>query len=106
MSVSSLHSGIVHAPHHSYPLMQHTAIAFDGICQCSTSSLMPAADYITIKSSWGRITEFLALLGGLYTTCLAIGLMVWFLVEFSVPPDTGVVGQQTAQASAPAVPSP
>lgn len=52
-------------------------------------------DYITIKSSWGRITEFLALLGGLYTTCFAIGFTIWFLMAVVLPDGT---------APAPAVP--
>ena len=60
--------------------------------------LMPAADYITIKSSWGRITEFLALLGGLYTTCLAIGFTIWFLMAAVLP-------DGKAEPPAPAVPS-
>lgn len=61
---------------------------------------MPAADYVSIKSSWARITEFLALLGGLYTTCLAIGFTVWFLMTLSLPGDIDTAGAPAGIAGA------
>jgi hypothetical protein len=42
-------------------------------------------DYTQRKSAWSRLTEFLGLLGGLYTTFLGIGFTAWFLVDLLLP---------------------
>jgi hypothetical protein len=47
------------------------------------------ADYTKNKSTWSRVTEFLGLLGGLYTTCLGLGFTAWFLVDMMLPDGHG-----------------
>lgn len=37
-------------------------------------------DYTVRKSAWSRLTEFLGLLGGLYTTFISLGLIIWFIL--------------------------
>ena len=53
-----------------------------------------------MKSSWGRITEFLALLGGLYTTCLAVGFTMWFLVGSMLQDGIDTAGAPAGTAGA------
>lgn len=42
-------------------------------------------DYTTKKSAWSRVTEFLGLLGGLYTTFLALGATFWIVIGRFLP---------------------
>jgi len=42
-------------------------------------------DYTVRKSAWSRLTEFLGLLGGLYTTFISLGLIIWFILEPFLP---------------------
>lgn len=62
--------------------------AYDRLLLCTTSDVLACllqacdplyCDYTVIKSTWARITEFLSLVGGLWTTFLGIGEKSSFL---------------------------